>query len=301
MDPEILIVDEALSVGDEVFQRKCFSRIEQIRGRGATILFVSHGAGTIVDLCTRAVLLDAGTRLLTGEPKQVVSYYQRMLYAPDDRVEEIRAEIKELDADQERSAAASLTTPGASSRMEKTAVEASTKSGYFDPNLKPESTVEYVQRGARIFDPVIVDDQGQLVNVLIPCEIYQYVYKVVFQEQAFGVTFGSLIKSISGVELGGIVSHGAGDAIDYVEAGQVASVAFRFRNILNPGSYFVNAGVIGVLDGEKLYLHRVLDAVMFRVDPVLGIQSTGYLDLAAAPNCSLSWRQVTETSVDGNG
>jgi ABC-type polysaccharide/polyol phosphate transport system ATPase subunit len=75
IDPDILIVDEALSVGDEGFQRKCFSRIRQIQERGGTILFVSHGAGTIIELCTRAMLFDQGELILNGSPKKVVSYY----------------------------------------------------------------------------------------------------------------------------------------------------------------------------------------------------------------------------------
>ena len=70
VDPEILIVDEALSVGDELFQRKCFSRIEAIRASGATILFVSHSGGTVVELCDRAVLMDSGEKLAIGLPKK---------------------------------------------------------------------------------------------------------------------------------------------------------------------------------------------------------------------------------------
>ncbi|MFT5591573.1 MAG: lipopolysaccharide transport system ATP-binding protein, partial [Bradyrhizobium sp.] len=72
VDPEILIVDEALSVGDELFQRKCFSRIEAIRAKGATILLVSHSGGQIVELCDQAVLMDAGEKLAIGTPKQIV-------------------------------------------------------------------------------------------------------------------------------------------------------------------------------------------------------------------------------------
>ena len=66
IDPDILIVDEALAVGDEAFQRKCFARIKQIQKRGGTILFVSHGAGTIVELCNRALLIDQGELLIGG-------------------------------------------------------------------------------------------------------------------------------------------------------------------------------------------------------------------------------------------
>src|SRR3546814_1643477 len=88
--PEILVVDEALSVGDEAFQRKCFARIDQIRDAGATVLFVSHSAGTVLDLCDRAVLLDHGELLARGTPRNIVSRYQKLLYAPADAVERIR-------------------------------------------------------------------------------------------------------------------------------------------------------------------------------------------------------------------
>lgn len=68
VDPDILIIDEALAVGDEAFQRKCFARLEKIQERGGTILFVSHSASSIVQLCTKAILLDAGEMILEGKP-----------------------------------------------------------------------------------------------------------------------------------------------------------------------------------------------------------------------------------------
>lgn len=97
VEPEILIVDEALSVGDELFQRKCFSRIETIKNNGATILFVSHSGGTIVELCDRAVLMDSGEKLAVGVPKQIVGHYQKLLYAPADKHESIREQIRRMD------------------------------------------------------------------------------------------------------------------------------------------------------------------------------------------------------------
>ncbi len=68
--PDILIVDEALSVGDEAFQRKCFARIQSIQDRGGTILFVSHSASSVVELCKYAVLMSLGEILLSGSPKK---------------------------------------------------------------------------------------------------------------------------------------------------------------------------------------------------------------------------------------
>ena len=96
-DPDILIVDEALSVGDEAFQRKCFARIKAIRDQGGTILFVSHGAATIVELCDRAILLDQGELLLEGRPKLVVDKYQKLLYAPPEKGDVVKEQIRLLN------------------------------------------------------------------------------------------------------------------------------------------------------------------------------------------------------------
>jgi lipopolysaccharide transport system ATP-binding protein len=137
VDPEILIVDEALSVGDELFQRKCFSRIEAIRSNGATILFVSHSGGQIVELCDRAMLMDSGEKLAEGMPKHIVGIYQKLLYAPTDRREEIRNQIIDVttrqqhesaEQDQHNSSQSSASLP---------------PTDFFDPHLKPQSTIHY--------------------------------------------------------------------------------------------------------------------------------------------------------------
>src|SRR3546814_15368776 len=85
--PEILVVDDALSEGDEAFQRKCFARIDQIRDAGATVLFVSHSAGTAIDLCDRAVLLDHGELLARRTPRTIEARVQNTLYAPSQSIQ----------------------------------------------------------------------------------------------------------------------------------------------------------------------------------------------------------------------
>src|SRR5690606_1355675 len=79
-EPEILVVDEILAVGDEAFTRKCFARMEHLKRSGCTVLFASHSPNLIVELCDRALLLDRGERLLTADPKTVISRYHRLLY-----------------------------------------------------------------------------------------------------------------------------------------------------------------------------------------------------------------------------
>ncbi|MFN2498473.1 MAG: ABC transporter ATP-binding protein, partial [Pyrinomonadaceae bacterium] len=79
VDPDILIIDEALAVGDAVFQHRCLSRLKELHDRGTTVLFVSHDAGAVRALCSRALLLKAGTLLADGKPADVLNQYQKII------------------------------------------------------------------------------------------------------------------------------------------------------------------------------------------------------------------------------
>jgi len=77
--PDVLIVDEALSVGDAYFQHKSFARIREFRERGTTLLLVSHDKGAIQAICDRAILLNSGRLVREGEPEEVMDYYNALL------------------------------------------------------------------------------------------------------------------------------------------------------------------------------------------------------------------------------
>ncbi|MBI3480634.1 MAG: ABC transporter ATP-binding protein [Nitrosomonadales bacterium] len=283
VDPEILIVDEALAVGDELFQRKCFSRIEAIRDKGATILFVSHSGSTIVELCDRAVLLDAGEKLAVGTPKQIVSRYQKLLYAPAGNREAIREEI--------RQAAAQFNLPGAvggEAHAYPAAIEHAQQEESFDPSLKPASTIEYESHGAYIESPEVLTLSGEKVNNLVRGKTYRYAYNVRFSRSASNVRFGMLIKTTSGVELGGgATARVPGDGLPYVEADALYRVEFRFRCVLNAGMYFMNAGVVGEVSEGETFLHRLTDVAMFRVLPGAEGCSNGVVDFECYPEIEL--------------
>lgn len=285
VDPEILVVDEALSVGDELFQRKCFSRIEAIREKGATILFVSHAGGTVVELCDRAVLIDAGEKLAVGAPKQIVGRYQKLLYAPVDKREAIREQIRHAnDAVTKPVAGGAVSLTPESSMAEQVRVVQET----FDPGLVPTSTIEYESHGARIESPVILTLAGERVNNLIRGKSYRYTYTVNFSKSASNVRFGMLIKTTSGMELGGGASASSPrESLAYVEAGSSYQVEFRFRCALNAGVYFLNAGVLGDVNNNETYLHRLIDVAMFRVLPEAESLSTGIVDFGCSPELEL--------------
>ena len=236
VDPEILIVDEALSVGDELFQRKCFSRIESIRASGATILFVSHSGAQIVQLCDRAFLIDAGEMLVSSSPKQILGHYQKLISAPIDKGSQIRADIRMLN---QSITELHVKTIG---DMETKLAENNALQEYYDPYLKPKSTIVFESHGALIESPQVLTKTGEPVNNLIQGKCYCYVYSVRFEQDATNVRFGMLIKSTTGMELGGAMSSSSlGNSIQNILAGSLIKIEFEFKCLLNTGVYFLNA------------------------------------------------------------
>jgi lipopolysaccharide transport system ATP-binding protein len=270
VDPEILIVDEALSVGDERFQRKCFSRIEEIKQLGATILFVSHSGAQIIELCDQCLLLYRGEKLSDGIPKKVVSQYHKLLFSSDDQTAVIKEELLKEN---------SFCNIIEEKKSTSTEWESS-----FDPSLTPSSTLTYESKGAIISINGIFTKDGRRVNNLIKKENYIFEYEVKLSKESFGVKFCTLIKSLTGIELGGhespIIEHykmGLTNKITKVK------VSYGFRCTLSPGTYFVNAGVKGFYNNEETYLHRIIDAAMFRVLPEENPRNTGMIDFSFEP------------------
>lgn len=287
VDPQILIVDEALSVGDELFQRKCFSRIEAIKRNGTTILFVSHSGTTVVELCDRAILLDSGELLTSGTPKTIIGKYQKLLYAPEEKRAAIRSEIKSSSSCS-RQDAADFTDLSFAQWASHAPAKDANKVEWLDPNLKPQSTIVYESHGAVIKSPKILNLKGEPVNCLQRGQTYFYTYLVWFESGATNLRFGMLIKTLSGIELGGAISASSiQNAIPYVAQNSIIRVKFRFQCNLNPGSYFLNAGVIGTRGEEEIYLHRLLDVYMFRVLPVTNNQATAIVDFKCTSDVSL--------------
>lgn len=281
LDPDILIIDEALAVGDEAFQRKCFAQIKEIQAQGKTILFVSHSGATVVDLCTKAILIDAGEILLSGLPKQVVAQYQKLIYAPPEKVDKIRQSIR-LNLN---TASNNLANVLSSNVVYSQTLDKS--QAFYDPNLKPQSTVYYATRGAEIDRIFITDIYGKLVNVLVRGEEYVYHYTAKFNRSASQVRFGMLIKTMSGFELGGAASHAENEAIASIDAGTIVKVEFKFCCRLLPGVYFLNNGVVGIVDNTEGYIHRCIDAAMFRVQPEENMKATTIVDFQIEPTVSV--------------
>jgi lipopolysaccharide transport system ATP-binding protein len=306
-DPDILIIDEALAVGDEAFQRKCFARIEALKASGATILFVSHAAASVLQLCDRAVLLDAGERLLTGPPKAVVAHYQRLLHAPPSERLALREEMRLIDGTEggARNPTDEPTTagdPGAEEGVD-VAFELPNIRAWplppderLDRGLLAHSQVDYVPIGASIEGHHVVNAAGEEVNVLVPGRPYRIQYRVCFDRRATQVEFNMTIKSLEGIALYGASSHGYAGFLPEVSAGAVVHVEFAFESRLLPGTYYYNVGCQGIteVDSERGFLHRILDAGVFRIEArTTDRYKIGFYDLAAEPTARWQIRRPT--------
>lgn len=278
VEPDILVVDEALAVGDEAFQRKCYARLRDMQARGATILFVSHSAQAILELCSRAVLMDAGEILLVDSPKQVLTAYHRMIYAPGERQPAIRAAIRSGQWEEDG---------GAASVQEALAHE------HYDPELTSESRVEYAQAGGEIRDLRIEKPDGTRINLLHTGEAYRIRYRLMLTDDAHRVKCGMLVKTLRGSDVAGAVNTSFAKSAETLQAGSAVEVQFDFRCNLRPGSYFLNSGATREIDGADIFIHRIVDALQFKViDPQMHREKTlelvGTADLGITTEAALA-------------
>ena len=284
IEPEVLIIDEALAVGDEGFQRKCFSRLEDMQARGCTILFVSHNVSMVTRLCTRAILLDRGELILDGRPQDVASWYHRLTFAPPDRREAVRQQICEFEGatepeelQEDRHQAESLPT------SEEIEVRGAAQP-HLDANLAEARAKVYEVAGARISHVELQNATGEKVNLLARDTSYYLTYKVEILEPLSQVCFGMGLRSVDGWRFGGMALNNYPEPIARIEAGQVRQVRFRFQCPLMDGVYFLNVACGSLEYGELKIRHRITDALMFRVHSVGAPPVDGPVDFQISPD-----------------
>lgn len=295
-DPEVLIIDEALAVGDEAFQRKCFARIEQLKAAGSTILFVSHSVASVMQLCDRAVLLDSGRHLLTASAKDVVTLYQAILNASPEMRDSLIEEALAVQCAKQIGSSGEVSTGEYSATVLDQSVQPWPlgRSERFDSELVSESAFEYLSRGVRLSAPELVNEQGTRVNVLLPDGTYRLRYRAKATEDVAEVEFNMAIRSTTGVMLYGASSHGRRGFLPVLRAGSEVEVEFSFHAKFLPGTYFLNVGCQGVgkESDERIFLHRVVDASCFRVDSISTDRyKDGFYDLSREP--AATWREVS--------
>jgi homopolymeric O-antigen transport system ATP-binding protein len=266
---EVLIVDEALAVGDEAFQRKCIRALEKFQSEGGTVLLVSHDLQTIVRECGRCLLLHQGRLLAAGESKPVVDLYQKLMYSDEARLAMLLAAIRERgwhEALHNSTADLASRQVGAPSSAAFTA-ETLTED-WLDPNMPEPAETIYGNGRAEITDPGFYNERGQRVNVLVMGQRYRFVYTVRFYVEAHAVHLGMMLKTLGGIDVAGISTRQGQAGIERVPAGERVRASFEISLNVVPGNYFLNASAEARTGaGELSFLQRRVDMCMIRVLP----------------------------------
>lgn len=268
VEPDILIVDEALSVGDASFGRKCFAKMEEIRSKGATILFVSHSEASIVSLCSRAIWISRGEQVIEGAPKLVTGLYMKHVNENKVDIAGVKNEYSSLVSAEKAKPLPSgnpeqSPSHGDESIKPQLAKQKTAIKEFFNPALKSSSTITYAEKGARISDVKVTTTDGRLVNVLKQGNIYIYSYQAAIEYSLKNVQLGFLIKKKDGTPLGGGVFPAKQEFIPNLSG--VHKVNIYFRCELNAGEYFLNCGILADIDSKHDYAHRILDAFMIKI------------------------------------
>lgn len=253
IEPEILIVDEALSVGDVFFQAKCYRKFEEFKELGKTILFVSHDLSSITKYCDRAVLLNKGEKVMEGTPKEAVDRFKMAL-------------VKQEEAQRREHAA--LWNPDNAGGNWRDSL-----------SVNPE-TLEYGDKKAEILDFAIVDKTGKITNVIEKGEACTIKMKVLFHQDVAEPIFAFTLKNLMGIELTGTNTMLEKQGISPKKKGDLQVVSFTQKMLLQGGEYLLSLGCTGYEQEEFKVHHRLYDVCSLGV--ISEKNTVGYFDMESS-------------------
>lgn len=275
IDPEILIVDEALSVGDVFFQAKCYRKFEDFKREGKTILFVSHDLGSISKYCDRVILLDHGKIAGDGSPKEVVDLYKQLLVHQDPAQKGTPvAEREERNARTQ----ASFQTEGPEPELQETEhPDASDGTGWRGLRDVNPNVLEYGDRKAEITGFQILDAAGTASATIEKGTFFTIKMRVRYQEDMDDPIFAYTIKDMRGTEITGTNTMYEKVTIQPRKKGDVDVVSFTQRVDLQGGEYLISLGLTGYQSGEFVVYHRLYDVCSLAV--ISSKDTVGFYDM----------------------
>ena len=250
IDPEILIVDEALSVGDVFFQAKCYHKFEEFKAMGKTILFVSHDLSSIAKYCDRVVLLNQGTKLGEGAPKEMIDTYKQVLVGQY-QLPESSSEGNLLEDEDIRKLASGQ-------------------------NINPD-LLEYGSKKAEIVEYYFTDDKGIRTSAVVKGSRFTIHMKVEIKEDIQAPIFAFSFKNIKGTEITGTNTMFEKSFLEPVRAGDVKEITFEQEMNLQGGDYLLSLGVTGYEGDTFTVYHRLYDVINLTV--ISDKNTVGFYDM----------------------
>lgn len=253
IDPEILIVDEALSVGDVFFQAKCYHKFEEFKKMGKTIIFVSHDLSSVSKYCDRVVLLNQGVKLGEGSPKEMIDDYKRVL-------------VGQYELPESKSESSLLNDEQIQVAVQKKAAKQDTS-----------KLLEYGTKEAVIEQFCMTDDRGTESKSIIKGSQFTIHMKVRFMADLPAPIFAFSIKTVKGTEITGTNTMFEKAFLEPVKAGAVKDITFTQKMSLQGGEYLLSFGVTGYDGNDFQVYHRLYDALDLTV--ISDKNTVGFYDM----------------------
>ena len=263
IDPEILIVDEALSVGDVFFQAKCYHKFEEFKQMGKTIMIVSHDLSSIAKYCDRVILLNQGVKLGEGEPKEMIDDFKRVLVGQYE-LPESKSDQGLLNDAEVKEAVQRKSEKQKQAREEKADKEKS-------------KTLEYGTKEAQIEEIYLTDERGTKTNSIVKGSDFGIHMRVKFNQSLPAPIFAFTIKTAKGTEITGTNTMFEKAFLEPVQAGTIKDVCFTQKMSLQGGEYLLSFGVTGYEGDDFKVYHRLYDALDVMV--VSDKNTVGYYDM----------------------
>lgn len=245
VNPEVLIVDEALAVGDIYFQQKCFERIRELKSLGTTLLFVSHDSTAVYKLCSRALFMESGKLVLDGKPRQVIDLYQARLLKKRDRHSD-KLEIQKLPES------------NSSSSIKK---ELPSKNNLAEVVInQAEVSVKFIK---------LLNESGQEIDSIISENFLQLSIGLLFSDAFEDPHIGFKIRDRTGSVIFETNTFCMGQKVGEVTSGTLLEIRFNFNVPLLEGEYTITVGVADSGFGEGQFKQTLVYAHNFTVLKVL--------------------------------
>ena len=256
VEPEILIVDEALSVGDVFFQTKCYKRMDELKEKGTTIIMVTHDLGAVIKYCDRTMVLNSGKQIAIGTPHEMVDLYKKILAGQE-------VTINDYAADNDTAHIVRGNDVGAKHR--ETDVCADTKRPLKElMSVNPHADI-YGDMKAEFIDFGIIDQNGNPATVIVKGESFTIREKIRMNEEVKEPIFTWTIKDKRGTDLTGTntmlerIDTGIG------EKGRVYDVSFTQKMLLQGGEYLLSMSCTSFEGDELKVHHRMYDVLSLTV------------------------------------
>ena len=212
--------------------------------------------------------MDQGEAIFEGVPKTVVAQYQRLINLTGEAAQTVRAEIQSMDGSLSKDALTPVqNVPSEELPETVSGVSSAMDPSWFDEGLISQSTISYESKGALLEDPRLLNMDNVQVNHLASGRRYALEYKVSFAQDTQNFIVGMMVRTVSGVNLGGAnnrrIELGNRHLITHAMAGETLNIRFEFNCIFRPDTYFITSGIMS--EGEVDFLHRHEDMLAFKV------------------------------------